>query len=123
MAAAGWDGFTGAQVAALARGPGFLLEPGERDCPACGGRSLRAYVTPAPQAKRPTLVSYVWCSPCRKFAGSPAKHPEGVVLSDPLAVLSPAERRALESSLTGYVAHLDRLWDDGRLPQTFAAAG
>jgi hypothetical protein len=123
MAAAGWDGFTGAQVAALARGPGFLLEPGERDCPACGGRSLRAYVTPAPQAMRPTLVSYVWCSPCRKFAGSRAKHPEGVVLSDPLAVLSPAERRALESSLTGFVAHLDRLWDDGRLPQTFAAAG
>jgi len=63
------------------------------------------------------------CSPCRKFAGSRAKHPEGVVVSDPLAVLSPAERRALESSLTGFVAHLDRLWDDGRLPQTFAAAG
>jgi hypothetical protein len=114
-----WKSFTGDQLAALTQGPSFLVEPGERGCPACGGRSLRAYLTPAPQAKRPTLVSYVWCSACRTFAGSRAKHPDGVVVSDPLAVLSPADRRALESSLTGFLAHLDRLWDEGVLPQTF----
>ena len=43
------------------------------------------------------------------------------MVSDPLAVLPAAERRALESSLTGFLAHLDRLWDDGVLPQTFTA--
>jgi hypothetical protein len=36
-------------------------------------------------------------------------------------VLSAAERRELERSLTGFLAHLDRLWDDGVLPQSFAA--
>ena len=121
MAAPGWGGFSGDQVAALTRGPSFLAEPGERHCPACGGRSLRAYVTPAPRARRPTLVSYVWCSPCRRFVGSRARHPEGVVVADPLAVLSAAERRTLESTVTGFLAHLDRLWDEGVLPQTFAA--
>jgi hypothetical protein len=115
----GWKSFTGDQLAALTQGPSFLVEPGERGCPACGGRSLRAYLTMAPQAKRPTLVSYVWCSACRTFAGSRAKHPVGVVVADPLAVLSAADRRALESSLTGFLAHLDRLWDEGVLPQTF----
>ena len=53
--------------------------------------------------------------PCR------SKHPAGLVFADPLAALAPAERRELERSLTGFLAHLDRLWDDGVLPQTFAA--
>jgi hypothetical protein len=44
------------------------------------------------------------------------------VVSDPLAVLSAAERRELERSLTGFLAHLDRLWDEGVLPQSFAVA-
>ncbi|HET6533794.1 MAG TPA: hypothetical protein VFH03_24675 [Actinoplanes sp.] len=114
----GWTAFPGAQVAALTRS----AEPGERDCPGCGGRSLRTYLTPAPQAKRPTLITYVWCPGCRRFAGSRAKHPPGVIVADPLAALSAADRRALESSVAGFLAHLDRLWDSGVLPQTFAAA-
>jgi hypothetical protein len=35
---------------------------------------------------------------------------------------SVAERRGLERSLVGFLAHLDRLWDDGVLPQSFAVA-
>jgi hypothetical protein len=114
--------FTGDQVAALTRGASFLAEPGERDCPACGERSVRAYVTAPDRARRPTLVSYVWCSACRRFVGTRAAHPAGLVFSDPLAVVPAAERRALERSLTGFLGHLDRLWDEGVLPQTFAAA-
>jgi hypothetical protein len=67
------------------------------------------------------LVSYAWCGACQKFVGTRAKHPEGLVFSDPLALLTDDERRDLERSLTGFLAHLDRLWDDGVLPQTFAA--
>jgi hypothetical protein len=37
-------------------------------------------------------------------------------------VLDAAQRRELERSLVGFLAHLDRLWDDGVLPQSFAAA-
>jgi hypothetical protein len=117
-----WSSFTGAEVEALAQGPSFLAEPVERVCPACGERSVRAYLTVPERAKRPTLVSYVWCAGCRRFVGTRAAHPAGVVVSDPLAVLTPAERRELEGSLTGFLAHLDRLWDDGVLPQSFAVA-
>ena len=117
-----WSSFTGAEVEALAQGASFLAEPAERECPACGARSVRAYLTVPEQAKRPTLVSYVWCAGCRKFVGTRAAHPAGLVVSDPLAVLSAGERRALERSLTGFLAHLDELWDKGVLPQTFTAA-
>jgi hypothetical protein len=114
--------FSADQIADLTRGTSFLLEPGERECPACGETALRAYVTAPPVGKRPTLISYVWCRSCRKFVGSRAKHPEGVVFSDPLATLSAGERRDLERSLIGFLAHLDALWDRGDLPQTFASA-
>jgi len=116
-----WTSFSALEVAALTRGPSFFAEPGERDCPGCGMRRLRAYVTAPANARRPTLVSYVWCNGCGKFVGTRAKHPEGLLFSDPLALLTDAERRELERSLVGFLAHLDRLWDAGVLPQTFAA--
>jgi hypothetical protein len=115
-------GFTPEQIESLATGASFLAEPGERDCPACGCRGLRAYVHAPEKARRPTLVSYVWCAACRRFVGSRARHPEGVVFADPLAVLSAAERREVERTLVGFLAHLDRLWDTGVLPQSFAVA-
>jgi len=114
-------GFSADQVAALATGESFFAAPGERDCPACGERRLRAYVHAPASARRPTLVSYVWCAACRRFVGTRARHPEGLVFADPLDVLAADERRELERSLVGFLAHLDRLWDDGVLPQTFAA--
>ena len=114
-----WSSFTGAQVEALARDESFLAAPVERVCPACGERAVRAYLTVPAGAKRPTLVSYVWCAACHRFVGTRAPHPPGLVVSDPLAVLPAAERRELERSLTGFLAHLDRLWADGTLPQTF----
>jgi rubredoxin len=116
-----WATFSGDEVAALTGGESFFAAPAERVCPACGRRRLRAYVTSPAEARRPTLVSYAWCGACRKFVGTRSKHPEGLVFSDPLALLPDAERRDLERTLTGFLAHLDRLWDDGVLPQTFAA--
>jgi hypothetical protein len=116
-----WASFTGDEVAALTRGESFFAAPAVRDCPACGRRRLRAYVTSPAQARRPTLVSYAWCGACQKFVGTRSKHPEGLVFSDPLALLPDAERRELERSLTGFLAHLEELWDTGVLPQTFAA--
>jgi hypothetical protein len=116
-----WSSFSGDEVAALTQGSSFFTEPGERDCPSCGQRRLRAYFTAPENAKRPTLVSYVWCAACDKFVGTRAKHPEGLIFSDPLATLTTAERRDLERSLTGFLAHLDTLWDTGALPQTFTA--
>lgn len=116
-----WTSFSGDEVAALTEGESFFAAPAERVCPACGRLRLRAYVTSPPAARRPTLVSYAWCGACRKFVGTRSRHPEGLVFSDPLALLTDAERRDLERSLTGFLAHLDELWDSGVLPQTFAA--
>lgn len=116
-----WSSFDGDQVAALTQGESFFADPGERDCPACGQRRLRAYFTAPENARRPTLVSYVWCGGCDKFVGTRARHPEGLIFSDPLATLGTAERRELERSLSGFLAHLDALWDAGALPQTFTA--
>jgi hypothetical protein len=116
-----WTSFTGDEVAALTQGESFFADPGERDCPACGERHVRAYVTAPSNARRPTLVSYVWCSGCHKFVGTRARHPDGLVFSDPLALLSAEERRAVEVSLIGFLAHLDALWESGALPQSFAA--
>ncbi|WP_433297112.1 hypothetical protein ACQP2F_40130 [Actinoplanes sp. CA-030573] len=113
--------FSADEVAALATGESFFAAPGERLCPACGEKRLRAYVNTPPNARRPTLVSYVWCAACAKFVGTRAKHPEGLVFSDPLAAMPAAERRELERSLVGFLAYLDRLWEEGALPQTFAA--
>lgn len=117
-----WSGFSGDEVAQLTRVESFFTDPGERDCPSCGRRCLRAYVTAPENARRPTLVSYVWCTACGKFVGTRVRHPEGLIFSDPLAGLTAGERRELERSLTGFLSHLDTLWDTGTLPQTFTAA-
>jgi hypothetical protein len=118
----GWSSFDAAQVEALAQGVSFLSEPAERQCPACGERAVRAYLSSPPGARRPTLVSYVWCSACRRFVGSRSALPAGLVFSDPLATLDAAQRRELERTLVGFLAHLDALWDSGALPQSFAVA-
>lgn len=118
--AAEWESFTADQVTALARDTSFLADPGERVCPACGARAVRAYLTAPETARRRTLVSYVWCSACRKFVGTRAAHPDRLVFADPLAVVPAAQRRDLERTLAGFLTHLDRLWDDGVLPQSFA---
>jgi hypothetical protein len=115
-----WSSFNGAQVEALARGVSFIADPGERDCPACGERAVRAYLTVPETAKRPTLVSYVWCAACHRFVGTRAAHPVGLLFSDPLAALPEGGRRELERSLVGFLAHLDGLWESGALPQSFA---
>jgi hypothetical protein len=118
----GWASFSAGQVEALAQGASFMAEPGERDCPACGEHAVRAYLSAPENARRPTLVSYVWCYACHRFVGTRAAHPAGLVVSDPLTTLSTAERRELERTLIGFLAHLNTLWDDGTLPQTFTTA-
>ncbi len=114
-----WSSFSGEHVEALAQATGFPEEPRERDCPACGERSVRAYLSVPAQARRPTLVTYVWCAGCRRFVGTRAACPDGLTFTDPLAELNVAQRRDIECTVVGFLGHLDRLWDEGLLPQRF----
>ncbi len=114
-----WSSFNGSQVEILAQDTGFPEDPRERDCPACGVRAVRVYLSASPQARRPTLVSYVWCAACRRFVGTRAAHPDGLEFTDPLAELTAERRRELERTVVGFLDHLDRLWDSGVLPQRF----
>lgn len=114
-----FSSFSSDEVAALTQGTSFFVAPGERDCPSCGSRRLRTYVHAAPSARRPTLVSYVWCAGCSHFVGTRSRLPDGLEFTDPL---SDAARRDLSLTLGGFLAHLDALWDSGALPQSFSVA-
>ena len=72
-------------------------------------------------ARRPTLVSYVWCSACRKFVGTRARTRRAWSSRTRSPCCPTRSGGELERSLVGFLAHLDELWDDGVLPQTFAA--
>src|SRR4051794_39638442 len=86
---------------------------GERPCPACGVRAVRAYHCEVAGARRPTLLSYIWCTACRRFVGARRPWPAGAVVPDPLAGLAGDDRRALERSVETFLAHLDELWNTG----------
>jgi hypothetical protein len=111
-----WSSFSGDQVEALAQAAGLPEQPRERECPACGERAVRAYLSAPPAARRPTLVSYVWCAACRRFVGTRTARPDGLVFDDPVADWPAPER----PTLVDFLDHLDRLWDDGVLPQRFS---
>lgn len=62
-------------------------------------------------------ASYVWCSPCRRFAGQTVYVPEGRALPDPLGGLTRHERADLTGG-QGLLTDLDRaLTRSGRAPR------
>src|SRR4051794_23689674 len=83
-------------------GAGAPAARGGGASPSGGGRSVRASLSARGGARRPTLFSYVWCRACRRFVGTRAAPPPGLVFSAPLSTLSPADRRELERSLIGF---------------------
>jgi len=109
-----WSGFDTSQIDALGRAAKTAADSAERVCPACGNRCVRSYRYFSKRATGPTMISYVWCSHCHRYAGSTGPRPPNLELDDPL---TPEDHRALDYDLIALLEHLDHLWDIGKLPQ------
>src|SRR5690348_3912895 len=111
--------FDTAEIQALAAGPRFVDQPVERLCPACGKRGVRTYMYGSDRQGRPTIISYTWCTSCRRYHGSVGPRPDGLRFNDPLSHMSRDERKALERKGAELFRTLDELWNSGALPQQF----
>jgi len=115
-----WSNYVDDEVARLAAPP-FIEDQGERTCPACGRRTVRQYLYRSLQRQRPSLIGYAWCRSCQRFAGSTGPMPAGLTFDDPLDGLTTDERVAIERDLDHFFRRLDKLWDQGVLPQTVSS--
>jgi len=92
---------------------------GEQVCPACGARALRYFAHPGERFGRPILFSYRWCANCRRFTGATGPRPDGLTFTEPLS------RQEIDETdgVSGLLDLLDRMWDEGTLPQSFTMSG
>jgi GNAT superfamily N-acetyltransferase len=87
-------------------------------CGRCRGplRSATYRLHPAASELRERCASYVWCAPCRRFAGQTVYVPATRMLEDPLGDLPPRDREVLVRG-TDLITYLDRaLTRTGRVP-------
>ncbi|MEU3064316.1 hypothetical protein AB0P12_06980 [Streptomyces subrutilus] len=63
------------------------------------------------------MISYTWCAACRRMSGSTGPLPPGLNISDPWRELDPAAWERFDSNLPRLFTRLDRLWEEGVLPQ------
>lgn len=115
--------FTPSEIETLGRERNFLRDQSEWLCPACGEVSVRTYLRKAQHANRPAVISYTWCAACRKMSGSTGPLPPGLIISDPWRELDPVAWEEFDASLHRLFARLDRLWEDGVLPQSLGWTG
>ncbi|MER6622370.1 hypothetical protein [Streptomyces sp. NPDC000931] len=111
--------FASQEVEAIGRGRKFLQDQSEWLCPACGEVSVRTYLRETRRANRPALINYTWCAACRRMTESSGPMPPGLIISDPWRELDPVAWAEFDTSLSKLFARLDRLWQDGVLPQSF----
>src|SRR6266516_817910 len=116
-----WIAFDWPHLQELSRGVKFFDSPEERVCPACHVRSVRAYVYESERAGQSTYIGYTWCASCDRCAGSTSPKPPDLTFTDPLLDLPADKRRRLlnEPTETEMLDYLDRLWEEGVLPQRF----
>lgn len=91
-------------------------------CPVCGGIGIRRYYRMSHDRPRPVISSCVWCPHCHSYTGSTGPALGRVVTSDPLAGMpdAPADGPA---EMENFLTVLDRLWDQGLLPQEVIGGG
>ena len=80
---------------------------------------MRFYVYRHDAGRRPSRISYAWCASCRRFKGWTGPDLDNLKFKDPLGHLSHDQRRTLETDFESFLNRLDKLWEEGKLPQTF----
>ncbi|MEU5777581.1 hypothetical protein ABZ819_30305 [Streptomyces venezuelae] len=108
------------QAAQLLAGTRFIDDPSERVCPACRSRSVRVYVYRFRTGARASLITYAWCSACRRFKGWTGPDLRDLEFSDPLGEHPDERSRAQQGDFDGFLRKLDDLWETGDLPQEFS---
>lgn len=112
--------FTSQEVEAIGHGRKFLQDQSEWPCSACGEVSVRTYLRETQRANRPALINYTWCAACRRMTESSGPMPPGLIISDQWRELDPVAWAEFDTSLSKLFDRLDRLWQDGVLPQSFS---
>lgn len=94
------------------------LSSDAQQCPVCSGMGIRRYYRTSYNRSRPAISSYVWCPQCHSYTGSTGPALGRVVTSDPLAALPDAPTDGPgPTAMENFLNVLDRLWDEGLLPQ------
>ncbi len=112
-----WRTFGPAQLSVLATGPRFRDVRAERTCPVCGATAVRTYFQGGERLGNPILMTYTWCANCHRYHGATGPKPAGLEFDDPFGRLPALERSELGQDLISLLTYLDRLWDEGVLPQ------
>jgi hypothetical protein len=94
------------------------LPPERQQCPACGSLGIRRYYTTFEGRSLPTIAHQVWCPACHTFGGSYGPALGRVLESDPVKddPNAPSDGPSPQA-LDEFFTYLDRLWDQGLLPQ------
>lgn len=93
------------------------LPHAQRVCPSCGHVGLRVYYHLYRSVNGDRFITYFWCPVCHAFSGSSGPPLGRKVLNDPLASMDPQELLALDANMEKMLKTLDRLWEQGKLPQ------
>ncbi|MFB7722763.1 hypothetical protein [Nocardia sp. NPDC056100] len=107
------------QVTKLYFDTSFVDDQSERECPACKSIAVRAYIWRHDGGSRTVLFSYAWCKHCRRFKGWTTADTGEFTFSDPIESLPEPEREIYRRGVAKLLPKLDKLWDEGELPQTF----
>jgi hypothetical protein len=112
-----WREYSSVEVGELGRTAPPLTDTAERTCPRCGQKKVRRYLYDRARTDRMVGISCVWCSNCHGYtATTGAAASDYFEFPDPADDL-PALARSRDGDLMALLDLLDRLWDDGVLPQ------
>ena len=115
MSSTRWRGYSSDEIAALSDWEIFSEDLGEHRCPNCRNMSLRIYMFTSRSTGH--LSTQIWCHRCHSYSGWSGPHPDDVVVLDPLQDLSDERFEAINKDEDTFFGYLDRLWEQGTLPQ------
>jgi hypothetical protein len=117
-----WTRYSDEEVSRLAADAPLIMRRAESRCPVCGQVAVRFYYHESLPPHRPVGFSYGWCSNCHRYTAATVEALSvDFDFDDPPAasdVVTRSRTRELDDP-RWLVEQLDKLWDEGVLPQSF----